>query len=132
MPALEYWEKVLSPEAYELLCNKLDGKRKKKAGHHASGASSHKKRGSFSTVSTAILAGKEVPRFDGCVSCRIVTVRKTMPRDARAIWEKAVIDSIVSCGILPDDNTKIISEKDFTVECVAGMPEMTRIEIIEL
>lgn len=124
MPDLKYWKNKLGRDAYEQL--------EKKTGNRNPCPTSNKKRNTFSPICAAILAGKKIPRFNGRISCRIVTVRKVVPRDARAIWEKAVLDSLVSCGVLPDDNTQIIAEKDLSVECICGEPEITRIEIEEL
>ncbi len=77
------------------------------------------------------LAKKKTARFNRPVRVRIVTVRKVKPRDNRAVSEKYVLDSIVSAGILQDDSQKFIPEEPI-VECYAGLPEMTRIEIEEI
>jgi hypothetical protein len=124
MPSLEYWKGILAKEYH--------GQLEKKAGHRNPGSPSNKKRNPFREIPQAILAGTKVPHFNSNVRVRIVTVRKVVPRDARAIWEKAILDSITYCGIWPDDNTNIIKEENLKVECFAGIPEMTRIEIEEI
>ena len=113
---------VLSPDAYEQVIQKY-----RKSLHKNPRPATHRKRGSWSPICEAILAGKEVPRVAGPVRVRIHTQRKHLPRDVGAISCKAVLDSIVSTGILEDDNAKIVKEIIPTVS--AGQEEYTEIII---
>lgn len=113
----------LRPEVYEQVVSKY-----RESLHKNPRPITHRKRSEESAISESILAGKEVPRIDGFVHIRIHTVRKHLPRDAGAISQKALLDSIVSAGILPDDNRKHIPQSAIvTEEC--GQEEYTEIII---
>jgi len=96
---------TLPPEYYEQVVSQY-----KKNLHKNSSSAAYRKRSAENAVCEALLAGQEIPRFTGPVRVLIHTVRKALPRDLGAISYKAVLDSIVSCGILEDDNRKIVQE----------------------
>lgn len=60
-------------------------------------------------VRNVSLAAQAYPRFDGPVSISIHSIRHKLT-DCGGACAKYVIDAIVSAGILPDDNPKIIPE----------------------
>lgn len=116
MPSLQFWKKYLSKEAYEYAEKKLNCRN--------TSTPTNMER----TSCNKPLAKKTPPRFTGHVRISIVTVRKVLPRDHHAISEKYVLDSLVSANVLQDDSTHFIPEPP-EVKVLAGMPEMTRIEI---
>jgi hypothetical protein len=113
---------VLSREAYAQAVQKY-----RESVHKNPRPAAYRKRGSWSPICEAILAGKEVPRITGPVRVRIHTQRKHLPRDVGAVSYKALLDSIVSTGVLEDDNAKIVHEIIPTVS--AGQEEYTEIII---
>jgi len=119
MPSIEYWRGILAKEYHEQL-EKESCNRNPRSPSNLERNSRHEP-----------LEKKKTPRFDRCVNIRFVTVRKVLPRDHRSVSEKYALDSLVSCGVLQDDSTKFISEEP-KVECLCGIPEMTRIEIEEI
>lgn len=123
MASLEFWKNMLSKEAYD----QAERKYKEKACIKNTCASSNVER----TPINEPLEEKKTARFNGCVRVSFTTVRRVKPRDHRAISEKYALDSLVSCGVLQDDSTKIIPEEPI-VKCLAGMPECTIIEIEEV
>lgn len=121
-PSLKQWKSIIGKDYHGQL-----ERGEAAARNRNSSTSSNLERGTRNKS----MGKKEVPRFLGPVRIRIITVRKVAPRDAGAISEKAIIDSLVSANVLPDDNSKIIPERP-EVSCVVGMPEITRIEIEEI
>ena len=115
----------LKPEVYEQVVQKY-----RESLYKNPRPAAHRKRSSWSPVCEAILAGKEVPRITGPVRICIHTQRKHLPRDVGAISYKALLDSIVSTGVLEDDNAKIVAEVIPTV--TAGQDEYTEITIEKL
>lgn len=113
---------ILSPEAYAQAVQKYG-----ESVHKNPRPASYRKRSSESAISESILAGQTVPRVTGPVRVRIHTQRKHLPRDVCAVSWKAVLDSVVSAGILEDDNRKIVQEVVPTVS--AGQDEYTEIII---
>jgi hypothetical protein len=115
-------KKILSKEAYGQAVQKYGQSIDKNPGPAA-----HRKRSEESAVSESILAGQEVPRVDGPVRVYIHTQRKHLPRDVCAVSWKAALDSVVSAGVLKDDNQKLVQEVIPTVS--AGQEEYTEIII---
>jgi len=115
-------KKILSAEAYEQAIQKYGQSVDKNPCPVA-----HRKRSEESDVSESILAGQKVPRVIGPVRVFIHTQRKYLPRDVCAISWKAALDSVVSAGVLENDNREIVQEVIPTVS--AGQEEYTEIII---
>ena len=65
-------------------------------------------------------------RIDHLVNIHIHSVRKR-PTDSDGVSAKAVIDSLVKCKILRDDNPKYVKNISFSQEL--GFPEKTIMRI---
>jgi hypothetical protein len=79
----------------------------------------------------APLAKKAPARFDGPVVIRVVEKRHRLPdRDGSSF--KYLLDAIVSAGVLPDDDRKIVKEIErIEVQVARDEAEETIVEIYE-